>query len=92
MSSNDYGNGSSRASRQNDERLPVGRGKSMGLAFVVGLLFGPFGVGLYLRSWADFFILLAIVIGGSMFTVGVGAPVFWILCGAWGAIRVSSAR
>ncbi|MBX3402383.1 MAG: hypothetical protein KF699_03125 [Phycisphaeraceae bacterium] len=92
MSSNGYGNGSGNASPKSDERPPVGKGKSMGLAFIVGLLFGPFGVGLYLRSWADFFILLAIVIGGSMFTVGVGAPVFWILCGAWGAIRVSSTR
>jgi hypothetical protein len=70
----------------------VGSGKSAMLAFLMGFLFGPLGVGLYLRSLPDFFLSLALVLIGAFVTVGIGAPVFWCLCGAWAAVRVHNAN
>jgi len=87
-----YGHVVGRAFRDAKQLPPKGRGKSAVLAFVLGVLFGPFGVGLYLESWADFFIPFLLVVAGSVMTVGVGAPVFWMLCGAWGAWRVALAN
>lgn len=71
---------------------PVPEGKSAIVAFFAGFLFGPFGVGLYLRSWSDFIVLIGLMFLGTMMTVGIGAPVFWALCGAWGATRVNQSN
>jgi hypothetical protein len=70
----------------------VGVGKSPLVAFVAGFLFGPFGLGLYLRSWADCFIPLTLIIIGSVFTAGIATPLLWMLCGAWGWVRVSNSN
>jgi hypothetical protein len=66
---------------------PPKRGKNPVVAFVMGAAFGPLGVGLYLESWFDFFVSLGLVVTGSVMTVGLGAPVFWVLCGAYAARR-----
>ena len=87
-----YGHIVGKAFRDARNLPPVGRGKSAVMAFVVGVLFGPIGLGMYLRSWGDFFIPLILIIGGSVLTAGVGAPFFWILTGAWGAWRVTLAN
>lgn len=79
----------SSAFRASEKMPPVAAGKSAIVAFFAGFLFGPFGVGLYLRSWSDFIVLFGLIFLGSFMTVGVGAPVFWMLCGAWGAARVN---
>lgn len=71
---------------------PVGRGKSPIVAAIVGLLFGAPGIGLYLRSWSDFFILMALFVFGTIFTGGVAAPICWAIAGAWGARRVMLAN
>lgn len=92
MSNGHFGHSVAHAFRDMDRMPAVGEGKSAFLAFVLGVLFGPFGVGIYLKSWMDFFVLLAIVVFGAMFTVGIGAPVFWIVCGVWGAVRVAKAN
>lgn len=62
------------------------------VAFFAGFLFGPIGTGLYLRSGTDFIVPLGLVIVGSLMTAGIGAPVFWALCGAWGFIRVRNSN
>jgi hypothetical protein len=80
------------ACRESKNMPSVGAGKSAVLAFLAGVLLGPFGVGFYLRSWLDFTVLLALVLVGAFMTVGIGAPVFWMLCGAWGAMRVNRAN
>lgn len=87
-----YGHIIGKAFRDAKNLPPVGRGKSAVVAFVTGVLFGPIGLGLYLRSWGDFFIPLTLIIGGSIMTAGIGAPFFWALTGAWGAWRVSLAN
>jgi hypothetical protein len=80
------------AFRESKNLPSVGAGRSAMVAFFSGIVLGPFGVGLYLRSWIDFTVLLGLLILGSFMTVGVGAPVFWLLCGAWGAVRVNHAN
>lgn len=82
----------SHAFREAKHMPGVGAGKSAVVAFFAGFLLGPLGVGLYLRSLGDFVVTLGLVVVGSMLTVGVGAPVFWALCGAWAAYRVSSSK
>lgn len=80
------------AFKQSRSMAPVGSGRSAIVAFFAGFLFGPFGVGIYLKSFADFIVLMGLVLLGSVFTVGVAAPVLWVLCGAWGATRVNQAN
>lgn len=80
------------AFRESKKMAPVASGKSAIVAFFAGFLFGPFGVGLYLWSFADFIVLMGLVLLGSVVTVGVAAPVLWVLCGAWGATRVNQAN
>jgi hypothetical protein len=77
------------AFRESEKMPRVGAGKSPVAAFVVGFMFGPLGVGLYLKSWPDFFLLLGLILVGSFMTAGLGAPFFWCLCGFWGAARVA---
>lgn len=71
---------------------PVAAGKSPILGFLIGFALGPVGVGLYLKSMPDFLITLALVVVGSMLSAGLGAPVFWMLCGAWAAVRVNQSN
>lgn len=59
------------------------------VAAVVGLLFGPFGIGLYFRSWADFVVLLLLIIILGIMIPGVGAIGAWIFAAIWGYARAS---
>lgn len=68
---------------------PVKPGKSAFVAFLAGFLFGPFGTGLYLESWKDFFVPMLILLGATFFTAGIGAPVAWMFCGVYGITRVN---
>lgn len=78
---------------QQSKSMPrVGAGKNPLAGFALGFLFGPFGVGLYLGSFADFAITLFLVIVGSVFTAGIAAPVLWCLCGAWAAVRIKNSN
>lgn len=87
-----YGHIVGKAFRDAKNMPPAGRGKSAVMAFVVGVLFGPPGLGVYMRSWPDFLIPMILIVGGSVMTAGVGAPFFWLLTGCWGAWRVSLAN
>lgn len=80
------------AFRESKHLTPVPPGRSAFAAFFAGFLFGPFGTGVYLRSWTDFFVPLGLIFAGTFLTAGLGAPVFWMLCGAWGAVRVRNSR
>ena len=59
---------------------------------IVGLLFGPIGIGIFFRSWKDFFYLAIIYFGVIYFFSGYGrvdVPVFLgsLVCAVWGAVR-----
>jgi hypothetical protein len=78
------------AFKQSKGMPPVAKGKNPLVGFALGFLFGPFGVGLYLQSFGDFFFTLAVVIAGTFATGGVAAPVLWCICGAWAYKRISN--
>ena len=80
------------AFKQSKGMPPVGNGKNPLVGFAMGFLFGPFGVGGYLRSWGDFFLTLTIVLGGTFVTGGVAAPVLWCICGAWAYTRIRNSN
>lgn len=65
-----------------------GRGKKPWLAFALGFLLGPVGIGLYLRSLMDALLLLCIDL--ALFTIGGDdiAPIMWLVGGFWGFVRV----
>lgn len=71
---------------------PVRPGKSACVGFIVGVLFGPIGTGVYLGRWVDFFVPLALIVIRSVMTIGLAAPVCWLLCGLWGATRATTSR
>jgi hypothetical protein len=75
------------------KHLPkVGEGKNPLIAFCVGFLFGPFGLGLYLQSKIDCIVPLVLILLGGFFTAGIATPLLWMLCGAWGWVRVNNAN
>lgn len=92
MSNKHFGHLVEHAFEESKNMTPVSEGKSAMAAFFAGFLFGPFGVGIYLRSWGDFIMSLGLVVGGTIMATGLGAPIFWILCGIWAAARVSNSR
>lgn len=76
-------------------RLPqlpaIAPGKSPVWAFVLGVFLGPIGTGLYLRTWMDFLIPLAVALL-VIFLLGLPAPLTWFISGAWGVWRVTLAN
>jgi|CXWL01.1.fsa_nt_gi hypothetical protein len=80
------------AFKQSKGMPPVGKGKNPLVGFALGFLFGPFGVGLYLQSFGDFFVTLAIVLGGTFVTGGVAAPILWVTSGAWAYVRIKNSN
>lgn len=71
---------------------PVKPGKNAFIAFLAGFIFGPIGCGCYLETFEDFFVPLLIVLGAAFFTAGIGAPIAWMFCGCYAAIRVNSSQ
>jgi len=71
---------------------PLKTPKNPIIAFLAGVLFGPFGTGLYLESWFDFFVPMAVLVFVTFFTVGIAAPLAWLFAGAWGAIRANASK
>lgn len=88
MSNIVFSNAVRQAFKQSNGMPPVAKGKNPLVGFAMGFLFGPIGVGLYLKSWGDFFLTLTIVLVGSFVTAGVAAPVLWCVSGAWAYKRI----
>jgi len=67
-------------------------------AFFLGLFFGAIGIGIYLRSWKDFFVCMGLFIGLLivLFPTGPGevlGPIIGCLFSAvYGAYRVSTSN
>lgn len=58
------------------------------LAFILGFIFGIFGIGLYLWSLRDFFYALLMLIGFGIVFPGVGLIPGWMFLGVYGFMRV----
>ena len=59
---------------------------------IVGLLFGPIGIGIFFRSWKDLFYLGVLYLGVIYLFSGYGridVPVLLasLVCAVWGAVR-----
>lgn len=69
-----------------EKAAPLKEKKNVLTAAVVGFLFGPIGIGIYMGSWRDFFTCL-IVLVLLLFTVAL-APIGWIFSAVYGGYRV----
>ena len=70
------------------QTIVVGSKKSMGIALILTILFGPLGL-LYASVGGGLF-LLAFAIVGGFFTVGMLAIVAWVWSIIWAMFAVSS--
>ncbi len=77
------------------EMDPLAKQKSPVIAFVMGFLFGCFGVGLYLWSWKDFFFSLLVVVLFVLLFLPTGPfeafalPIGFLVVGCYAAYRAS---
>jgi hypothetical protein len=69
---------------------PLSEDKNPVTAAILGLLFGPFGIGIYFKSGVDFAICFGILILLSL--TGVLAPVGWVMAAAYGAHRAKESN
>jgi len=77
---------------------PLSKKKNPLIAFCLGFCFGAFGIGLYLWSWKDFGICIAL---GVMLTLALyptgpgmllGIPGEFLLSACYGAYRVTTSN
>jgi hypothetical protein len=71
---------------------PLHTEKNPGIAFLLGILFGAIGVGIYFRSWKDFFVCLFLFIVLTLAIPAVGAIPGWLFAGFYGAYRAQSSN
>jgi hypothetical protein len=66
--------------------------KSPVIAFIMGFMFGPVGVGLYLGSFYDVAVPMGILVVVTLCSGGIAAPIGWTFSGLWGAIRAHATK
>lgn len=62
------------------------------VAGVLGFLFGAVGVGLYFRSWGDFFVCLVVFFVLTFAIPGLGAIPGWWFAAGYGIFRAISSN
>jgi hypothetical protein len=62
------------------------------LAGVLGLFFGAIGVGLYFKSWSDFFVCFAVFFVLLVAIPGLGAIPGWWFAAGYGVFRAVSSN
>jgi hypothetical protein len=71
---------------------PLAEKKSPVAAFVLGVLFGAIGVGIYFRSWKDFFVCILLFIGLAIVIPGIGTIPGWLFAAGYGAYRAHTSN
>jgi len=71
---------------------PLPEEKNPVLAFFLGIFFGALGVGLYFKSWKDFFVCLFLLIFLTVMIPAVGSIPGWLFAGFYGAYRAYSSN
>ena len=74
------------------ELAPLAEKKSPLVAAVLGVFFGAIGIGIYFRSWKDFFICVLLFIGLTIIIPGLGAFPGWLFAAAYGAYRAHTSN
>jgi hypothetical protein len=62
------------------------------IAGVLGFVFGAIGVGLYFRSWSDFFVCLVAFVVLTVAIPGLGAIPGWWFAAGYGVFRAISSN
>lgn len=70
------------------QRIVVTTTKSMGLAIILGVLFGPLGLLYSTIPGAVVMFVVNLLVG--LVTFGLGLFFTWPICGVWAAIATSS--
>ena len=71
-------------------------GKNPIVAFLLGLFFGAFGVGLYLQNWSDFllcagvYLFLIICAAPTVLSIPLAMLIGGVFCACYGAYRAPS--
>jgi hypothetical protein len=71
---------------------PLPAEKNVAVALVLGIFFGALGVGIYFRSWKDFFVCLLLLIVLTIGIPAIGAIPGWLFAGVYGAFRAQSSN
>lgn len=71
---------------------PLKNKKNPVIAAVLGVLFGAIGIGIYFRSWKDFFICMGLFIGLIILIPGLGALPGWLFSAIYGAYRAHTSN
>ena len=64
-------------------------GRNMPYAFLAGLILGPVGVALILRSWVEGIALAAAFFALAIFFPSIPAFMYWLAYGLWTVARVT---
>lgn len=71
---------------------PLAAEKNPIVAFLLGMFFGALGVGIYFKSWKDFFVCFFLFIFLTVLIPGLGALPGWLFAGFYGAYRAHSSN
>lgn len=71
---------------------PLHAKKSPGLAFVLGFLFGPIGIGIYFRRFSDFLFCTLLLISLGVIIPGLGLVPGWLFSGFYGFYRAETSN
>jgi hypothetical protein len=71
---------------------PLPAKKNPGIALLIGVFFGALGIGIYFRSWKDFFLCLFLFISFTIIFPAIGAIPGWLFSGVYGAYRAHTSN
>ena len=71
---------------------PLAEEKNPLVAFLLGVFFGALGVGIYFRSWKDFFVCFFLFVFLTLAIPGLGALPGWLFAAFYGAYRAHSSN
>ena len=75
-----------------DDLTPLAKKKNPLLTALLGFFFGAIGIGIYFRSWKDFFICILLFIGLLILIPGIGAVPGWLFAAGYGAYRAHASN
>jgi len=70
-----------------EQLAPLAKEKNPLVAFLLGLFFGALGIGIYFKSWKDFFVCLFLFIFLIVMIPGLGGVPGWLFAAFYGAYR-----
>ncbi|HYC87801.1 MAG TPA: hypothetical protein VEO54_01200 [Thermoanaerobaculia bacterium] len=87
MSSHNPGHTVHTAHQLVEQLQPLAEVKNPFVAFVLGVFFGALGVGIYFKSWKDFFVCLILFLFLTLMIPGLGVVPGWLFAGFYGGYR-----